>query len=182
MKTLQNIRGYIGERTLRRKSRMIHRNKHIHNFSSAKSAGIIFQCRNEEDFKYVKEFTNYLKDYNIQVSILGFIKDKQIPDHYLLRTGFNFFCYKNLSWSYKPESQFIKDFINKSFDILFDFSLEHLFPIHYIVSLVKAEYKIGRLSSHGDYDLMIDINKNRETGFFIEQVKVYLNMIRQSSK
>lgn len=129
----------------------------------------------------MKDFKNYLNEYKIQASILGFINDKQIPDYYLLRTGFNFFCYKNLSWSYKPESQFIQDFINKSFDILFDFSLEYLFPIHYIVSLTKAEYKIGRLSNQGDYDLMIDIKKNRETSFFIEQVKVYLNMIRHSS-
>ena len=150
MKTIQNIRGYIGERTLRRKSRLIKRNKRIHNFSSAKSVGIIFQCRNEEDFQLIKEFKKYLKEFKIQASVLGFIDDKQIPDYYLLRTGYNFFCYKNLSWSYKPESQFLQDFINKSFDILFDFSLEYLFPIHYIVSLTRAEYKVGRLSQQED--------------------------------
>ena len=180
MRTIQNIRGYIGKRTLRRKARMINRNKRIHNFSSAKSVGIIFHCRTEEDFQLVKDFKKYLKENQIQASVLGFINDKQIPDYFLLRTGFNFFCYKNLSWSYKPESQFLNDFINKPFDILFDFSLEYLFPIHYIVSLAKAEYKVGRLSNQGDYDLMIDIAKNRETNYFIEQVKVYLNMIQHS--
>jgi len=177
VKTIQNV----GERTLRRKARLVKRNKRIHNFSSAKSAGIIFHCKNEEDFRLVKDFIKYLKDHKIQTSVLGFINDKQIPDPYLLRTGFNFFCYKNLSWSYKPESQFLNDFINKPFDILFDFSLEYLFPIHYIVSLTNAEYKIGRLSDQEEYDLMIDIKKKSETGFFIEQVKVYLNMIQNSS-
>ena len=90
MKTIQNIRGYIGERTLRRKSRLIKRNKRIHNFSSAKSVGIIFHCRTEEDFQLVKDFKKYLKENQIQASVLGFINDKQIPDHFLLRTGFNF--------------------------------------------------------------------------------------------
>lgn len=178
MKTIQNIRGYVGERTLRRKARLINRNKQIHNFSSAKSAGIIFHCRNEEDFQRVKEFRKYLNEYKIKVSVVGFINDKQIPDHYLLRTGFNFFCYKNLSWSYKPETQFLNDFIGRSFDMLFDLSLEYHFPIHYIVSLTNADYKIGRLSNETDYDLMIDITKNNDTGYLIEQVKIYLNMIR----
>jgi hypothetical protein len=178
MKTIQNIRGYVGRRMLARKARLISRNKRIHNFTSAESAGIIFHCRNEEDFQFIKEFKKYLKENDIKASVLGFINDKQIPDHFLLRTGFNFFCLKNLSWSYKPESQFILDFINKRFDILFDFSLEHLFPIHYIVSLTNAEYKVGRLTKYGDYDLMIDIRKNRNTGYFIDQVKVYLNMIQ----
>lgn len=182
MKTIQNIRGYLGERTLRKKARLVNRNKRIHNFTSAKTVGIIFHCRNEEDFQMVKEFRKYLKEKNINASILGYINDKQIPDHFLLRTGFNFFCLKNLSWAYKPESQFILDFIDKRFDILFDFSMEYHFPIHYIVSLTQAEYKIGRLSNQGDYDLMIDITKNRNTGFFIEQVKVYLNMIQSKKK
>ena len=171
----------MGERTLRRKTRMIQRNRRIHNFSTAKSVGIIFHCRNEEDFQLVKEFRKYLQEKKIKTSILGFINDKQIPDYFLLRTGFNFFCYKNLNWVYGPESQFLHDFINRSFDILFDFSLEYFFPIHYIVSLTNAELKIGRLSNQGEYDLMIDITKNRDTGYFIEQVKIYLNMIQHSS-
>jgi len=178
MKTIQNIRGYLGERTLRRKTRLVNRNKQIHNFSSARTAGIIFHCRNEDDFRLIKDFRKYLAENKIQATFLGFINDKQIPDYYLLRTGFNFFCYKNLSWTYKPESQFIQDFINRPFDLLFDFSLEYHFPVHYIVSLARADYKVGRLSEEEDYDLMIDISKNNDTGYFIDQVKYYLNMIK----
>ncbi|MCK4745758.1 MAG: hypothetical protein KAT15_01930, partial [Bacteroidales bacterium] len=58
---IRNIRKYFGNYDLRRKSRKIDRNKRIHNFTTAGTAGLIFNCRNEEEFKAVKEFKQFLE-------------------------------------------------------------------------------------------------------------------------
>lgn len=177
MKFIEKLRKNIGLFTLNRKAHSIKRQRKIHNFSTAQKAGIIFLCQSEEDFQAVKDFKKYLEDKSINTSVLGFINDKKIPDHLLLRTGFNFFCLKNLDWYFRPANKYIHDFLLDNFNILFDFSVNDHFPVHYISLLSPAEYKVGRLTGTELYDLMIDIKQNKHLAFFIEQVKHYMNLI-----
>jgi len=181
MKFLEKLRRNIGLFFLNRKAHSITRQRKIHNFSTAQKAGIIFSCHSEEDFQAVKEFKKYLEEKNINTSVLGFINDKKIPDHFLLRTGFNFFCLNNLDWYFRPSNQYIHDFILKNFNILFDLSVIDYFPVHYISLLSPAEYKVGKLTMTDQYDLMIDIKQNEHLPFFIEQVKHYMNLIEIKS-
>jgi hypothetical protein len=177
VKLFEKTRKKIGLFFLNRKTRTVVRHRRMHNFTTAGKAGIIFSCQNEEDFQAVKDFKKYLEEKNINTSVLGFIDDDKIPDHFLLRTGFNFFCLKNLDWYFRPANQYIHDFILDNFNILFDFSVKDHFPVYYISSLSPAEYKIGRLTGREDFDLMIDVKQNKHLDFFIEQVKHYLNLI-----
>ncbi len=156
----------------------------MHNFNTAHKAGILFLCQNEEDFQAVKEFKKYLEEKNITTSVLGYINEDKIPDHFLLRTGISFFCLGNLDWYFRPANQYIKDFIDDNFNILFDFSLKDQFPVHWVSSLSSAEYKIGRLTAREDFDLMIDVKQNKHLDYFVNQVKHYLNLIelRNSQK
>jgi hypothetical protein len=108
---------------------------------------------------------------------MGFVDDQEIPDHYLLRKGFQFFCQKDLKWSKVPGVPFVRDFSVKTFDILFDLSLEDHFPVNYILKLSPATYKIGRLVKHTEYDLMIDIEKEISINYLIEQIRHYLSII-----
>lgn len=141
---------------------------------------MIFICSSEDDFETVRNFKKYLEEKKIKTSALGFINDKQIPDHFLLRTGFNFFSLKNLDWYFRPKSQFINDFINEKFDILFDLSVGDFFPVHYVITLSPSEYKVGRFKNTEDYDLMIETGKNKQISFLVDQIKHYLNMIHRS--
>ncbi len=177
MKLITDIQRVVGIFELRRKLRQVNRHKCIHNFTTARSAGILFSCRNEGEFELVKEFKQFLESEAIETSVLGFVDDKEIPDHYLLRTGFQFFCQKDLKWSKVPGALFIRDFARKPFDILFDFSLEDHFSLNYILKISPASYKIGRLLPHSEYDLMIDIEKENSIVYLIEQIRHYLSII-----
>jgi hypothetical protein len=174
---IHNIRRFFGRFDLNRKSRHLKRNPRIHNFSTAATAGIIFNCRHEEEFQAVKEFKQFLEGESIRCDVIGYVSAKLIPDHYLIRQGFNFFCQKDLSWYYRPQTVFTDEFMNKKFDILFDFSLQELFPVDYIVRLSPASYKIGRYCDANPYDLMIDIKGNPSVGYFIDQVRRYLSIL-----
>ena len=174
---IRNIRKCFGACDLRRKSRRIIRNKRIYNFTTAQTAGIIFTCRNEEEFRAVKEFKQFLESEAITTDVIGYVKDKQVPDHYLLRTGFNFFCRKDLTWYFKPNKPFVDDFIRKKYDLLFDLNLKDLFPVEYIVKLSPSAYKIGRFRKTNHYDLMIDIKEEKTVPFLIDHIKHYLSII-----
>ncbi len=178
VKLIRYIQRLIGKFELHRKLRKVNRQKRIYNFTTARSAGILFSCRSEEEFEAVKEFKQFLESEAIETAVLGFVDDAEVPDHYLLRKGFQFFCLKDLKWSKVPGVLFVKDFSQKPFDILFDLSLEDLFPVKYVLKLSPAAYKVGRLVvSHGEYDLMIDIGKETSIPYLIEQIRHYLSII-----
>lgn len=178
VKPVRNIRCYFGRYYLaRRIKKLPGRNKRIFNFSTAGSAGLIFECRSEEEFRVVKEFKHFLEQESIATDVVGYVSDKHIPDHYLLRTGFNFFCQKDLNWYFRPETSFTEDFLQRDFDLLFDLSLRNLFPVNYLVKLSPAAYKIGRFRETDQYDLMIDIKEEPSVSFFISQLRHYLSML-----
>lgn len=174
---IRNIRRFFGAYELRQKSKQVTRNKRIHNFTTAGTAGIIFNCRNEEEFTAVKEFREFLESESIKTDVIGYISDKEVPDHYLMRTGYNFFCQKDLSWYYKPNMPFVDEFLHKKFDILFDLSLRDFFPLNYILKISPSAYKIGRYQETEDYDLMIDIKEEKTVSFLISQIKHYLSIL-----
>ena len=182
VKIIRNIRKSFGAYDLRRKSRLIIRNKRIHNFTTARTAGIIFICRSEEEFTAVKEFKQFLENESITTDVIGYVNDKQVPDHYLLRTGFNFFCQKDTTWYYKPNKAFVEDFSKKTYDILFDLSLQTLFPVEYILKISPSVYKVGRYRKANQYDLMIDIKDDKTVPFLIGQIKHYLAIIKTRAK
>ena len=179
---IRNIRTSVGSNNLRRKARHINRQKGIHNFSTARTAGILFTCSNEEDFNAVKDFKQFLENKNIRVDVLGYVHEKQVPDYYLLRTGFNFFCLKDLNWYQKPTRPFALDFSIRKFDILFNLSIEEYFPLKYLSGISPAAYKIGIFEEPGEYDLMIGLQENNTVAYLVEQVKHYLSMIRSKNK
>ncbi len=178
---IRNIRSYIGNHDLQRKARFLNRRKAIHNFSTAKTAGVLFRCKNEEDFNAVKDFKQYLESHRIRTEVLGYVHEKQVPDHYLLRTGFNFFCLKDLNWFKRPVRKFALDFSTRKYDILFDLSLEDDFPLKYLSELSPATYKIGVFTEARNYDLMIELQYSRTVSYFVEQVKHYLTLIHSKN-
>jgi hypothetical protein len=178
---ISNIRTSLGNHDLRRKTRQLKRNKAIYNFNTARTAGILFTSESEEDFNAVKDFKQYLEDHKITVEVLGYVHDKQVPDHYLLRTGFSFFCMKDLNWYQRPARQFAIDFYGRDFDILFDLSIEEYFPLKYISGVSPAAYKIGVYKETSDYDLMIGLKDRKDLPYFVEQIKHYLSLIHSKN-
>jgi hypothetical protein len=178
---MHNIRRSAGRFYLKKQLKQFTRNSRTHNFTTAASAGIIFHCRHEEEFSEVKEFKKFLESESIRTEVIGYVSDKEVPDHYLMRKGFSFFCQKDLNWYYRPDKPFIEDFIRKEFDILFDLSLRDLFPVNFIVKLSPSSYKIGRYRETKQYDLMIDIDKDESVQYLLQQIRHYLSILHTKS-
>jgi hypothetical protein len=168
----------IGKYLLERKVKHVNRKKTVHNLDSARSIGILFKINHDpKKMETVMAFINKLSSKKRKVIGLCYFEKKNIPPYYLHLNGLNVFSKNDLTWYYTPKRQYIKDFINNSFDVLIDLSLEDSFEIDYIARLSKASFKIGRFSANNDIsDLMINIqNPNinvltKEVYHFLEHI------------
>jgi hypothetical protein len=179
---VRNFKLRSGKRILTSKLRHFKRNRETHNFETAKTAGILFTPSDQISFEQIKHFISYLSHYKLQIFVLGYIDSKIIPESFLFWKGINLFSRKELSWSMVPNCQIVTDFIDKPFDLLLDLSLTDSFPVEYITRLSKSKFKIGRLTlNHTGLDLMFEIEKENNLDNYLEHIKNYLNLIKNTS-
>lgn len=180
MAFLPGIRQKIGSYILKRKIHGLSRKKQFINLADAGTIGIVFHQPDNESFRAIQEFLKKLAAEGKQIAALGYIKGKSVPDFYLLRKGFNFFCDSDLNWFQKPEPGFVGDFINREFDILINLSIDYPFPVEYIYSLSKAKCKVGIYANGTSHsDLVIDVKDNHDVDYLIAQVDHYLRIINK---
>jgi hypothetical protein len=163
MNFLEKTKEYYGRKIISGVN-IAERNVIVCNIEKAESIGILFNATNQVSFEIIKELVKNLTSKNNTIDVLGFVDSKQLIDHYLYRKGFEFFTRKQLNWFYKPETENVKTFIEKPFDLLLNLSLDEPYPILYILAFSKAKFKAGIFSEGQQFlDFMIDISKEKET-------------------
>ena len=177
---MRRLKENIGRFLLRRKLKHFNREKQIQNFSTTKTAGIVFTLNgNESHLQHVVEFIEFLYKHNIEVNYIAFTNSKKLPSYFNSVEGLKLYTRKNLTWHQHIKDQETITFAEQEFDMLIDLSEKNCFPIEYIISTSKAKFKVGRFVNKPQlYDFMIDLTNNTDdTSFYIEQLKHYLNLI-----
>lgn len=173
------LRLSLGESRLRKKLKDVRREKRACNLAEARTAGILFDATDPSGFEPVKSLVSQLTDRGIQVQIIGFVNDKKVPDAYLLRRSFNFISRNELSWIYRPTSDFVDDFIKTPFDILFNLDLKNFYPTRYITTLSRAKFKAGLYQDDNEFlDFMISLKPNPSLENLIFQLLSYLGELK----
>ncbi|MDA3781532.1 MAG: hypothetical protein PF487_15095, partial [Bacteroidales bacterium] len=179
---LKKIKESFGRYIIRKKTKSIKRKVIVHNFNTAKTAGVLFNIYNDNSYDYIKDFLNFLNSNNIQVIALGYTNLKTTPEELLIRKNINIINKKDLNWYGDPKNELVTKFIEKDIDILFDLSLKDTFPLKYIGSLSKASFKVSKESDYNNSsDIMLNIKKDESLKYFIEQIKHYLSIINHSN-
>lgn len=174
----RKLRESIGTGNIKKKSAKIKRDRVVHNFKTARSASILFDANENESFTHIRQFKSFLEKQNIKTELLGYVDEDEIPDDLLLWEHCHVYCKKDLTFLYKIKQDLTKDFLDNSFDILFDLSLNDHLPLVSLSSLSKSKFKVGRYKeTFNDYDLMINIDKNKRIDYFIEQIKNYVSIL-----
>jgi hypothetical protein len=157
----------------------VKRRKTVHNFNSARTAGVLFTADESTDFSLINSFLNDLINKEMKVFALAYIPSKHVPNDLSANRKINFFTKKELSFSFTPKSQLAESFINKEIDLLIDLTSEKYFPAIYINNLSKAAFKVGSADAEKkDFDLMFSLKENHDMHYFIEQIKHYLSQIK----
>lgn len=180
----KNIRLNRGKSILRKKMSGMKRTKFKGNIKSAKSIGVLWDASNPDQFTVLSQFHQKMNERNIEVKILGYFPDKNLPDRC---TAIRYLtCLKNqdINFFYRPVSPEANSFINTRFDILIDVNFKQIFPLQYITSLSMAGFKVGIFengSGNSPYDLMLELNKNTDINTYLTQAVHYLEMINTGS-
>lgn len=150
------------------------------NFNSAKRVAIIYLDSDEDFFKKIKQYTNFLKSsYGIKsVHMMGFVNrsEKQVPiwQQHVLES--DFFTRNDLNWYLRPVKR-ISNFIVEDFDILIDFSGGESVPINFVIKESKAHMKVGLKGSTAEKysDFIIDMTNQFGIAKYVEQLNLYLS-------
>lgn len=163
MNVVSSFKSKVGEFVLKKQAKHNRRTVKSCNINVSKNIGVLFNASNQASFKIVKDFVKSITTPSNNVMVLGYVDSKQMIDHYLYRKGFEFFTRNDLNWFYKPENEAVSNFISQKFDLLIDLNIEESFPMKYILSLSKSNFKVGiHTENHDLLDLMIYIESEKE--------------------
>jgi hypothetical protein len=173
---IENIKRSVANYVLKKKLSHLTRDKKLVNLHSARTIGIIYNVNSQTTFQIVKTLVKELTSRQRQVVALGFVNRKSIPNYCIAANSGYHFNLKDLNWFGAPNNDYIREFINKEFDILIDLSLDDLFVFKYISGLSRSKFKVGLHSdAHLDcFDLMIKMDQTASLESFIEQIIHYL--------
>lgn len=179
MELFKGIRLLTGRIILGQRLKRTRRHKKFNNLRHSHKIGISWDGSNPDDFDAITAFYQEMLKRNIQVDIVCYYPRKVLPDQYtairyltcIKRTDLNFF--------YIPGSDDVNEFINTPYEILIDINTNNLFPVKFITVLSRAEFKVGTENSayRDRLDMTINISKQNDPAYYLEQVKYYLEMI-----
>jgi len=175
---IDNIRESAAAYLLKRE---LNKNPHkaaIHNLQTAQTAGILFDATQTENLKTVKDLVSELKEFSIDSQVLGYINTTKREDNYIGDKVYSFACKKDFSFFYKPKSENIKKFIETPYHLLIVLVNEYQFPIDYIGSLSKAQFKAGRANIDNNmFDFMIELKDGNSINDLKKHILHYLSII-----
>ena len=177
---LSGIKLTVGNFVLDRNISRLGRDKKLTNISNARNVGVVYLVSNQGIFNKVKLLIRKLNSPYRQVMALGFVDRDSIPDYCVAANSGYYFDKKDLNWYGAPKNDYVKEFINKEFDIIIDLTLEDVYVLQYIVALSKSKLKVGRFSKSMEkhYDLMIKNDKKVLSDEYIDQILHYLDILK----
>jgi hypothetical protein len=182
MELFRNIRLSRGRSVLRKKILRLKRKKFRGNISDAKRIAIVWDAQRASDFNILSQFHQKMSERNIEVRIIGYYPEKDLPDKITAVRYLTCLKPQDLNFAFRPVSEEASNFINSYFDILIDTNFNRVFPLEYISSLSAAGFKVGIFDNgyaDSPFDLMIDVKNNLDLNNYLTQVINYLEMINR---
>lgn len=155
------------------------RNKQFVKLTDAKTIGLLFDATDGNVFETVKKFIEQLKKYSKNVHAIGYVNEKITPNYSYIKTDIDLFNKKELTGFYKPQSPYIKTFMDDEKDLLIDINLSQQMPLRYIAASSKAKCKVGMhlLENEALHDLLIATTPQQGIDFYLQQAVKYLETV-----
>ena len=172
----RKLRTSLHHQFLKRKLRKANHPRKITNYERAKTVGVLFDAAHPDNVRIARKFSQQLTDMNKFVHVFAYLHTakptESIPFPYMTK--------KNLNWLFIPKHPQVDEFLNKHFDLLINLCMEDCLPLEYVAALSNASYRAGRFIEGKEYcaELMINLHESRDMNYLIEQLNVYLKMIK----
>lgn len=179
MELFKRLRQFTGRKILASRAGRLNRKKRFNSLHNAHKIAIVWSAENDSDLKIINSFYQEMQKKGVQTDILCYYPGHILPDNLTALRHIDCFRRSDLNYFYIPVTPEIIEFINTPYEILIDINFGNHFPLQWISSLSMAELKIGSddAGNNSFMDITIKLNERKETDYFLEQVKVYLEMI-----
>jgi hypothetical protein len=171
MSILRQLRHTIQLRTLRNVLRQQAGTARPLNYDKTTEISILFNASSLHDREIVLEFAKKLSQQGKKIQLLGFF------DHPVLASDFHFpsFTEKDFNILLKPLNPEITQFIQRSTQLLIHADTQPALYPTAIAASIKTALRAGPYSDQADcYELMVDVNNNKDLSFFLSQVRLLL--------
>ncbi len=180
MNIFNHVKLFIGQNFLKRELKYIDRNLRLYNYYQAQSFGIVYEYKNEEEFKILEQLIHQLNDEKKKVKVIIYIKNEKLLQYIPQRLTVDYVQPKEIDWLGRPNSPYARDFMETPFHVLLDLNYHQSFPLTYITSLSRAYYKVGIFheSNKQQLDLLIKINPEIGLNYVLREIIRYLKLIK----
>jgi len=181
IKFLEDFKHKIGQWIFHRELKLNKRVKSVSNLEDAKSIGILFEATSKEQILEVKPLVDYFFKLRKDVKAFGYVNSKKFDECHIPKLQYDFFNLKDLNWYYKPQNDYILNFVKKEYDILINLSDSSCIPLKYLVASSLARFKVGKHEEGYEiYDLMIKLDKKEDNmKKLISEIAKYLKVINR---
>lgn len=155
------------------------RNKQFIKLGDAKTIGIVFEASDSNTFEIVKKFILQLKEYTKNVHAIGYVDEKLTPNYSYIKTDIDLFNKKELKGFYRPQSVYIKTFMEDEKDLLIDLNIHQKTPLRYVAAASKAKCKVAMHLPENEalHDLLIAVSPQQGLEFYLQQTLKYLETV-----
>ena len=179
MKIITDIKEQAGIIAMNKKLKAQKRTIAFNNFTTAGTAGFIFDADDREKYQKSKEFLDFVENQNTRIFGVAYAAKSNQIAYFPYRSGVSYFALDEVNWYGKPTNPVVDDFLKRNYDILIDLSLTNIFPIHYIFALSNAKFKITNDSVKAKYaDFVLKQDNSEKLENYISQIKHYLESIQ----
>ena len=165
---------------MHREAKLIRRQRNFHNFSSAKSVGVLFDATHQNSYLAAKNLIKELRESSIDARGLGFVKNHDAINYFPYHPGIDFFSLKDVNWYLKPTDASVIEFYKTPFDILIDFTSSEFLPLQFIIGTSQAKMRVGmeNKSYSSFYDFVFSGINNLTLNELLQNIKYYLKEIK----
>ena len=111
IKFLEDFKHKIGQWIFHRELKLNKRKKSVSNLDDAKSIGILFEATSKEQILEVKPLVDYFFKLRKDVKAFGYVNSKKFDECHIPKLQYDFFNLKDLNWYYKPQNDYILNFL-----------------------------------------------------------------------
>jgi hypothetical protein len=158
------------------------RNVRITHFDEAKSILILFNAEEASDYDAISSLVRLFDQNKSKTTCIGYTSAKAIPEVFQMRPSTSVFIQKDLNYFFQPpidQREFVR---SRKFDLVINLDMSRSFPLYYLSAIARANFKIGSGNEHQScFDFMLNVNTDTSVRFFIEQIKIYLNLMKKAS-
>lgn len=177
---IKNIR----RKQILRDLKNVERDKKIENIEEIRSIGLICRLDNEQNWNVLHHFAKVMENQGKSVNIMALLMQNQ-QLNFVVTHQATYICRTNTDFNFwgLPNSEVIRPFVDKHYDLLIDTIGEENFFSQYIALRTEADLKVVYATPAEDptevFDLIIRGDGQVELKGFFNNVIEYLGMIKK---